>query len=609
MNAHNEKFHKNAVIQASKLVEKKDLFKLALITGAQITMGFLDLFGIIIIGWIGALAVQGFGVTSTESKMTLFLRIFGLENWTFQNQIALLSILSGSILILKTFFSIVVTKRTFRFLAKKSVEVSAEILSKFTSQDLLGIQKKSSQQILYIVSTGIENIMTGILATTITIVSDCSLLLIIMLGLFILDPVIALGSLFLFGCVGYLLHKMMSQRSKQIGKELNTRIVTSNELILELLNTYRESLVRNRRTYYVNEIRNSRTELEKLNAELSFQPFISKYVIESVIVVGTLAMASYQFLTKDAVGAISLLIVFAAATTRIAPAVLRIQQAFLTLRSCAGSAASTFEIIDELREIPEISGENLQIDFTYEKFDPSITLSQVKFKYPTRSKFELKVEELSISSGTKIAVVGPSGSGKTTLIDLILGVLEPNSGKITISGMPPKETFKQWPGSVSYVAQNTVIVSGSVRKNVGLGYPEILQTDKRIWETLATAQIESTVRSLPFSLESDVGESGNLLSGGQRQRLGIARALFTSPKLLVLDEATSALDGLTEAELSKALDNLSGHVTVLVVAHRLSTIRNADKIIYVEGGEIRASGTFDEIILRIPEFATQFKIM
>jgi ABC-type multidrug transport system fused ATPase/permease subunit len=324
---------------------------------------------------------------------------------------------------------------------------------------------------------------------------------------------------------------------------------------------------------------------------------------------GTLVIAGLQFYTKNAIDAVSLLVVFAAATTRIAPAILRIQQSFLTWKSCSGSADSTFSMIDELAETHDLKESLNETNFYYHGFIPSINLKDIRFVYPNNSKFELKIETLKIEAGLKVAIVGESGSGKTTLIDIIMGVIQAKSGTIKISGMSPLEVIERWPGSVSYVSQNILVTPESVRKNVGLGYDRQQQTDERIWESLKIAQLEKPVRDLTEQLESEIGEYGNRLSGGQRQRLNIARALFTAPKLLILDEATSSLDAQTEQDLNNSLNLLRGQTTLIIIAHRISTIRDADQVIYVEKGQILASGTFDEIRSKVPKFNNNAQIM
>jgi ATP-binding cassette subfamily C protein len=222
----------------------------------------------------------------------------------------------------------------------------------------------------------------------------------------------------------------------------------------------------------------------------------------------------------------------------------------------------------------------------------------------------LKNINLFIPAGKTVALVGESGSGKSTLVNLMLGVLQPTSGSITISGATPRAIVQDWPGYISYVPQNVEILNTSVVNNVALAAEiEGIFDEERIWGSLHTAQLDTYVKDLAGDLHSLVGEKGAKLSGGEQQRLGIARALYTDPRLLILDEATSALDSITELALNSALMKLKGDVTLVVVAHRLSTIQSADLVLYIDAGKLAASGSFEEVRRQIPNFDKQAKIM
>ena len=214
-----------------------------------------------------------------------------------------------------------------------------------------------------------------------------------------------------------------------------------------------------------------------------------------------------------------------------------------------------------------------------------------------------------VPPGSSVAFVGPSGAGKTTIIDVLLGVLNPDNGSVSISGLAPLLAVAKWPGAVSYVPQDVVIAAGSIRENVALGYPIGEASDELVMGALKVAHLDEFVSSLPEGIETQVGERGAKISGGQRQRLGIARAMFTRPHLLVLDEATSSLDGETEVSISEAIHSLRGSTTVVLIAHRLSTVRNVDMVVYLSKGKVLAKGTFDEVRSMVPDFDRQAKIM
>jgi ABC-type multidrug transport system fused ATPase/permease subunit len=265
--------------------------------------------------------------------------------------------------------------------------------------------------------------------------------------------------------------------------------------------------------------------------------------------------------------------------------------------------------IDELINTPEQVLQDEEVTFAHDEFTPEFQLVGVSFRYPEKNENSLTDITLDIEPGTVVALVGPSGSGKTTFVDLLLGILHPTHGHVRISDLPPTQAVIQHPGAIAYVPQNVYISNGSIQDNVALGYPKNAQNKKFIWDALEMAHLSKYVLSLPNKLDENVGENGNRLSGGQRQRLGIARAVFTKPKMLVLDEATSALDGQSEAEISLAISELKGTTTLVIVAHRLSTVRDADVVIYLEKGEIVAKGTFNQVRSAIPNFDTQAKLM
>jgi len=598
-----------ALTRALKLLQKPDRFKLYLITFAQVLAGLLDLAGVILVGALGALSIHGIESSAGGNNVNKILNFLRIQNFSFQKQVAVIGIVAVSIFTLKTIFSIVFTKMTFMFLSKKSAEISSDIVAKLLSKDLLYIQKRSSQEILFNVSEGVKNLTSGIIATSVSMIADSSMLIVLSIGLFIVDPVIAIFTTVLFTLIGILLYRLLHVRAQKIGIEVEDLIVKSNQKILEVLGAYREVVVHGRREFYVQEIQKLRYSYGKISAELMFQPYIGKYVLESVAILGTFGLASFEFGTKNAVHAISIMVIFLAASTRIAPAVLRVQQGLLMIKSSSGTAGSTLKLVAELQNAVVASESAGFSSFSYEGFEGSVVMSDVSFSYPNTSGFKIDGISLRINPGSTVAIVGPSGAGKTTLIDLLLGILEPESGTLKISGLKPSETVEKWPGGISYVPQSVEVISGTVKENVALGYPTDAIADELVWRSLEVAQLKDAFYNMKEQLATQVGENGSKISGGQRQRLGIARAVFTNPKLLVLDEATSALDGQTEKDIGEAISLLSGKTTVIIVAHRLSTVRNADIVVYMEKGKILAQGTFNEVREKIPNFDTQATLM
>ena len=595
--------------RALRIFSKADRRKIRIITIVQIFLGILDLAGVAIIGILGALAISGIQSRAAGDRVQQILELLYIDGFTFQIQVAILGGLSAGTLVLRTILSVIFTRRILFFLSRKSAHISSNLVSRLFSQNLLEVQSKTSQEVLYAILAGVNTISLGIIGTLVTLATDLSLFMLMTIGLFMVDPLMAIGTFTIFGIAAFILYQLMNKRALEIGIQAAELSVKSNEMILEVLNSYREAIVRDRRSFYVAQIQRDRMTMANNSAEMAFMPNISKYVLESVVIFGSLVIAAIQFLTQDATRAVAVLAVFLAAGTRIAPAVLRLQQAAIQIKSSLGSAIPTLDLIESLENYSPQPDETNECEFSYPNFIPQIEISNLNFCYPNSELDTISEVSLIIPEGSSVAFVGPSGAGKTTLIDLVLGLLEPKSGKVKLSGIDPIQAIKTWPGAISYVPQDVIIINGTIRDNVTLGFPKESQRDFEIIRSLKIAQLWSFVENLPNGLDTQVGERGSKMSGGQRQRLGIARALFTNPKLLVLDEATSSLDGMTELGISKAVEALSGEVTVVIIAHRLTTVRNVDKVVYLDKGKIVSTGSFDFVRSQVPDFDAQAKLI
>jgi ABC-type multidrug transport system fused ATPase/permease subunit len=603
------KIRSSPLFRATRLLNKSDRKKILLVISIQISLGLLDLLGIAVFGVMGSLAVSGIQSQSPNGRVGQVLSFLQLADLPFQQQAAILAVLATSFLILRTFLTVVVTKRTMRFLCRRGAAISADLIAQLLSRSLLFIQQRTTQQTLFAVTQGVITITVGVIASCVTLVSDLSLLIVLSIGLFVVDPVIAISSTTLFGIITFIMVKSLQGRARTLGLADSTLQVKSNEKVLEVLNSYRESVVRDRRNYYAAEIGSLRFDLANTQAELGFMPYIGKYVLETTVVLGSLVIAGVQFALHDAVTAVSTLSIFLVAGTRISPAALRLQQAFIQIKSSLGGAEPTLNLVADLMGVDPDKREEVEIDFDHMNFEPVIKIQDVSFTYPGSHQKALKNVYLDIPSGSVTAFVGPSGGGKTTLVDVLLGVIRQDSGNAEISGMQPLDAIQLSPGAISYVPQDVIIIDGSIRENVGMGFPASYATDERVNRAIELAGLTEFVTSLRQGIDAEVGERGAKISGGQRQRLGIARALFTNPLLLVLDEATSALDGETEARISESILQLKGSVTVIMIAHRLSTVRDADQVVYLDGGTIVAKGNFQHVREAVPDFEKQAKLM
>lgn len=587
----------------------KDRPKIVLVSILQVGLGFLDLLGIAAIGVLGALTVTGIASKEPGNRVQGVLEMIGISDFSFQNQVAFLGASAAILLIFRTIFSIIIIKRIFFFLSSRGAVLSSELVSKFLSQNLIQVQKKSTQETLFGLTHGVNAVTLGILGNAATLLSDGSLLIIITIGLLMVDPVIALSSVVLFGALGLALYWTMNVRAQQLGEKSAKLSIQSSQKILEVLESFRESVVRNRRNFYAKEIAKTRHDYSHTLAELQFMPSMSKYVIESGIVIGAVIISGIQFWLQDASHAVATLSVFLASGTRIAPAIMRLQQSAISIRANAGNAQSTLDLLDSLKDIKPLNIADDSLFIAHEGFTGNVNISDVSLCYPTKDNLALNKVNLEINFGESIAIVGPSGAGKTSLVDVLLGILVPDSGQVLLSNVSPLDAINKWPGAIAYVPQDVTISNVTFRENISLGYKQDKNNDYLIWEALKISQLDEMVKDLPEGLDTIVGERGSNISGGQRQRLGIARAMFTKPKLLVLDEATSSLDGQTEADISNAIQNLKGNVTTVMIAHRLSTVRNADKVVYMESGSILAVGSFEEVRSKVPDFDRQAQLM
>jgi ABC-type multidrug transport system fused ATPase/permease subunit len=595
--------------RSANLLSKSDKRKILFVALGQICLGGLDLLAVLMIGALGAHAVGGEQSSSPGGAVNSILLMLRASDESFQTQIVILSTCAALLLTGRTLLSIIFTRRMLFFLSRRGALISLNLTSRLLAQPLLKIQSRSTQDTLFSLTRGVETITLGILATSVNVLADVSLLLVMSIGLFIVEPTVAFWTFLVFSFVGFALYRLMHSRAHTLGFKNAQLNIQSNEKIVEVFSSYRESVVRNRRNFYAREIGRLRLELANTMAEINFMPYISKYVIETTVILGALLISSITFVLRDATQGVGILSIFLAAGLRIAPAVLRVQQSAVQIRGGIGMAGSTLDLIDEIRNVSPVEMSGDDVDLMHKGFSPVIRIYSATLTYPGNIKPAIHDINLEVPEGSLIAFVGPSGAGKSTIVDVLLGILTPDSGSVNISGLPPLEAISKWPGAVSYVPQDVLISNGTIRENVALGYPLEVATDDLVKDALRIAHLDEFVAELPQGLDTAVGERGTKLSGGQRQRLGIARAMFTKPSLLVLDEATSALDGETEAVIAAAIHSLRGSTTVVMIAHRLSTIRSADTVVYLSEGKVVRTGRFEEIRKEVPDFDRQANLM
>jgi len=603
------------------LLTKRDRRLLRLASLAQMALSLLDLAGIALIGAIGAVAVSGIDPNALPDSLNQWKDRFGLETLSASQLIGLLAASAVFLLLLKTLLSALITRRMLYFLANRQADVSARMARTILSRQLLEVQRWSTAEVLYALTGGVSAAITSLLSAALIIVTESFLFVVIGVGLLIVDPILTIVSALFFAFIVYFLQVWLGRASARNSSIQANRGMSTITTVSEALTTYRETTVLNRRDFYVDRFDRLARESANAGATNSFLAEIPKYVLESALVVGGFTLAIVQFLTKDLAAAAATVGLFLAAGFRIVPALLRLQGAGITIRSAAAAARKTYELAFwfQLRDGNGGKGNRIseeqalaikeRIASGHGDFVANVEVSGVSVTYPGADHAAVIDATVSVAPGTSLALVGSTGAGKSTLADIILGVVDPDLGSITISGVDPRTAVSTWPGAVAYVPQTVGLTEGSIRENVALGLPALAIDDSMVWEALERAHLAEFLRDAREGLDTVVGERGVRLSGGQRQRLGIARALYTRPRLLVLDEATSALDAETEQAITETLRDLEGEVTTITIAHRLATIRFADQVVFMRHGVIEARGTFSEVRASTPDFERQAQLL
>ena len=373
------------------------------------------------------------------------------------------------------------------------------------------------------------------------------------------------------------------------------------------LSAVKDVKVRGAEKYFADEVHDIRQRLIGPYRTVVLSGVTPRYVLELAMMGAAAVIALVAFSTESVNAATATVAVFLAGGFRMLAPLNKVVFAI-------SQARATMPSLDQLREDLQLS-EREEVDAALqtreqvqvESLRPRLALRDVSFAYVPGVPV-LESVTFSIEEGEAIGLVGGSGAGKSTLVDVLLGLLEPDQGEVLVDGWPINTVRRQWQGSIGYVPQSIILFDATVRANVAFGVPDADIDDEQVWRVLELAQLADVVRELPDGLDDIVGEAGVQLSGGQRQRLGVARALYHGPKILMFDEATSALDNETESKLTEVLESFKGQLTTITIAHRLSTVRRCDRLLYLEQGKLVADGTFSELDRTIPGFTRMVEL-
>lgn len=577
------------------LLSQRQKTALTLLALARVLANGLDILGIAMIGAVGALALG-------SAVSIPFLDQLDIETDTLLVGILLAA---GAVFVVKTVLGIALSRTTMLYLAKIETLFAVQVAESIFSGSFAKLRKQSQPEIEWVILRSTQRAFTGILGTAIGFIAEAALALFIFAFLFFTDWTLAIAATLYFAII-LTAFQLYSQRLlTTLGKEFAEGSVSVNESITNLTSAFKEIAVLSKTAVFLASLAESRERVARADATRAYLTAVPRLIVELGLIAGAIGFVAFQYTRGEGLSSLVIFGVFLMASLRMMSALLPLQRAFQFLRFETPVAEAAQDFLWDLKKSSDEKGAEAE-DPTHLR-DPattadlrqgiSVEIDSVRFDYVDTEEPTVVLQgiSLSVEAGSAVALIGPSGAGKSTLVDLVLGLNEPATGEIRCSGLSPVALRILSPGSISYVPQKPGLVSGTIEQNIALGVPIEEIDHAALWDAITAAKLTELVASLPDGVKSSLGKQSDSLSGGQIQRLGLARALYTKPRLLVLDEATSALDAETEAAISESLALLKGHTTLIVVAHRLSTVQRADVIHVLDEGRIIASGTFQEL--------------
>lgn len=509
--------------------------------------------------------------------------------------IVLLTLAKGSASVWALYWA---TRRAARY----ELELGMRLFGSYMRAPWIARLGKNSADIVRITDSSVNLSVTGYSMQGATLVGEAISLTAIVVVLGVAYPAIGTVTLVYLGSLGCILYFWIQRRSREAGRvNIRTSLRTSR-LITEMVGAMKELTLRGKNAEVEGIVRESRAETVRARANIQFLNQLPRFVLEAGIIGGFVLMGAVGFWTGGAPGAATAIALFGLAGFRMAPSVVRFQSVTSAL---AVNRAHARRLLDEIKDAEESAASaRAPREDALPPAPRTLRCEDVSFRYPSAPTDAVRHVTLDIEFGKMTALVGASGSGKSTMVDLLLGLLSPTSGRLVVDDVPLHHATAAWRAQVGYVPQDVALFDATVAQNVALSWDDSFDRE-RVRRALDQAQLLATAEAREGGIDAHVGERGLGLSGGQRQRLGIARALYADPSVLVLDEATSALDTATESAVTDALRALRGDVTLIVVAHRLATVKSADQIAFMREGELVAAGTFDHLVDTVPDFAEQ----
>ncbi|MDX1642024.1 MAG: ABC transporter ATP-binding protein [Balneolaceae bacterium] len=497
-----------------------------------------------------------------------------------------------------------------RFVYRRKIYLQNRIFKAYMTAPYTFYLSKNSAELLRNVRSEVSSLISGTIFPVFNITLNLIMFLLIISGLIFLEPLITIVTIFIMGGIGFTFLRITQKKTLDSGKTQRLARGDMNRMVLQGLGGFKDSRVLNREKLFLEQYDKFAKENMKASIYQTVVKSLPKPIIEILLVVGILSITLIMVSEgREFSEIITILTLFGVSAVKLMPIFNSLIQQITTIRYSAYSVYAIFDDLDLL--------ENKYMDFrkkileTKEKLElkNEIVLDNVSYRYPDPEDSSVKADEyavkdinLTIKKGSAIAFVGESGAGKTTLVDVILGLLSPETGAIYVDGKDIAENPRGWMKNIGYIQQSNYLIDERVFRNIAFGIPDEEVDKEKLNEAVKAAQLEELIERLPNGLRSKVGERGIRLSGGQQQRIAIARALYNDPQVLIMDEATSALDNITEKYVIEAIERLRGDRTIIMIAHRLTTVRNCDIIYMLEEGEIIAQGTYDELLETSSEF-------
>lgn len=603
-----------ATTWAYLLPKQRVVFGLLIV--AQLLVNFIDLVGLAAVG----LLIMALASGEIDFEVSPFFR-FRIDETSPGFVVGLVALAALAFLV-KALANLLLTLAQIRYTAWIEVEASRRVASFLLSGNLERIRRFSQADVQFVVNSSTSAMFSGILNAAASIVVSFSLLALILGAFVLLNPLAALIIASYLILIISAIQSIISRRLVAIGKMVRKFSIRSGGTILDAVATFKEIAVLSKQNFFLGRFAEAKALLAKTNASSTVLRIVPRIIIEQGLLIGVLGFVAFQVASGgDLAEGFAVIGIFVVGSIRIIGAVLPIQNALSNLKTLGAKAEMAMSLFQEMEQSGFGSGtESLSSKSLHELKEAttaecptnkgySVSMRGVRFAYPGSDADAVSNLSVEIPGGSFVALVGPSGAGKTTIADIILGLNEPLEGEITVDGRSPNEVRKHRPGSISYVPQRPGMVSGTIAQNVALGVGLDEIDADRVWECLRIAALDEVVESLPHGIHSRIGKQRDQLSGGQLQRLGLARALYSKPRLIILDEATSALDAQSEAAISNNIRQLGSDVTLVVIAHRLSTVKHADSVYAIDDGKLIGAGPFNTLRKQVPIIEQYVRLM